>query len=69
MPTDEELQNMVRPVRCFFCGAPMFYGQSPQHVPEVHASVNGGPDGYEDFYAHRSCWDKRMQPDAKSGGA
>lgn len=51
----------VRPVRCFFCGAQMYYKGHECHEPELRITIT---DSYDDdgetFYCHIRCWDERM---------
>lgn len=51
----------ARPVRCFFCGAQMYYKGHECHEPELRITIT---DSYDDdgetFYCHIRCWDERM---------
>jgi len=57
--TQDEIDRLVRPVRCEICGEPMYYVGDDRHVPEVEVKVEG--DKTEEFYAHLSCWNERMR--------
>ena len=50
--------EMIRPVRCWFCGEPLYYAGDERHTPEIHVSTDD-----DSFHAHRLCWDNRMVPD------
>lgn len=62
------VEVVVRPVRCFFCNAPMFYHGDQRHTPEVWVEVtaeNSSESPSEsglvsDFYAHIACWDSLL---------
>lgn len=58
----DEAENLVRPVRCFFCRKPMFYSGDERHVPEVRVEIfkEGGYSIDSEFYAHQTCWNKEM---------
>ncbi len=55
-------ETLLRPVRCHFCAKPMFYVGEEGHVPEVRVEVEGAGCS-ETFYAHVSCWNRKVTPD------
>ena|SRR3990170_3834431 len=59
------LGRLVRPIKCHFCNAPMFYSGDERYEPEIRVSVDtrgggvGEPHEYG-FYAHVRCWNTKM---------
>ena len=59
--------EMTRPVRCFFCGKPMYYRGDSRFEPEVYCTMSTRDSAGEtdaEFYAHRACWESRMKIEA-----
>lgn len=56
----DDPEKLIRPVKCHFCGQPMFYAGDARWVPEVRVSVH---EPYAEVVcrdAHVSCWNERM---------
>lgn len=56
-------EKIVRPVKCYFCNAPMFYSSDTRHEPEVMVSTfsSGSVIADTHFYAHVRCWNAKIE--------
>ena len=56
-----EIEKLIRPVKCHFCGDRMYYSDDERYEPEVYVTVQGESS----FYAHIRCWNQKIEGGGK----